>query len=324
MGQPRTRNPAQPGLDERIEVMAGALVALLSAFAFSMNGVLVRRGVVGASPAQGAFISVLLGVPLFALAALVAGQLSRLGDFELRAYGLLALAGVIHFVLGRFFNYQAIAAIGAARTAPLQTLQIPYTVLVALVVLGEGVNFWMWVGIALVMVGPAIMVERPRAALPAVDAQGAIALRQREGYLFAVLSSVAYGTSPILIRAALSGEAGLAVVGGFVSYTAAAGLLLAGLVLPSQRSLIGAFRPAAVRAFFGAGVAIFFAQMLRFIALSLAPVAVVATLQRASIIFTLMLSWLMNRDLELLTRRLVAGVVVSVLGAVLLVVASVG
>lgn len=304
--------------------MIGALVALLSAFAFSMNSVLVRRGVVGASAAQGAFISVLIGVPLFALAALIAGQIFRLGHFDLRAYGFLALAGVVHFVLGRFFNYQAIAAIGAARTAPLQTLQIPYTVLVALVVLGEGVTFWMWGGIALVMVGPAIMVERPRAAVPAVEAQGAIALRQREGYLFAVLSSVAYGTSPILIRAALSGEAGLAIAGGLISYAAAAGLLLAGLILPSQRSLIGAFRPAAVRAFFGAGVAIFLAQMLRFIALSLAPVAVVATLQRASILFTLMFSWLMNRELELLTGRLVVGVVISVAGAVLLVVASTG
>ncbi|MBM4419725.1 MAG: hypothetical protein FJ033_15670 [Chloroflexi bacterium] len=51
---------------------------------------------------------------------------------------------------------------------------------------------------------------------------------------------------------------------------------------------------------------------------------VVATLQRASIIFTLMPSWRMNRDLELLTRRLVVSVVVSVAGAVLLVVASTG
>ena len=147
-------------------------------------------------------------------------------------------------------------------------------------------------------------------------------LRQVEGYLSAMVSAVAYGTSPILIRAALEGESGLSVLGGLLSYSAAAVVLIASLVLPSQRAFIGTMRLATFRVFFTAAVAIFLAQMMRFIALSLASVAVVSTLQRASAVFTLLLTWAMNRDLEAITWRLVASIVISVAGAVLLVAAS--
>ncbi len=158
----------------------------------------------------------------------------------------------------------------------------------------------MLVGIVLVLLGPLVMLERPIRSARATGSGGepTARLRQGEGYLFAALATVAYGTSPILIRGALAGEAGLAVAGGLVSYLAAAAVLLASLMFPSQLSLQGAFQPRVLRAFLGASVAIFLAQMLRFLALSLTSVAVVATLQRANAIFTLLLAWLMNRELE--------------------------
>ncbi|MPZ50487.1 MAG: EamA family transporter [Dehalococcoidia bacterium] len=312
--------------------MLGALIALLSALAFAFNGVLVRRGVVHATASQGAFVTVLMGVPMFLIAALVAGQLLRIGDLSLAAFGFLTAAGVIHFVVGRYFNYQAIGAIGASRTGPLQALQIPYSVVVALIFLDEGVTLWMVIGIALIMLGPIVMVERrtpapvaaaamPAPVAPAAD-QPRPPLRQVEGYLYAALSAVAYGTSPILIRAALEGESGLSVLGGLISYSAAAAVLMASVVLPSQRAFIGSISPLTFRVFFGAGLAIFLAQMMRFIALSMASVAVVSTLQRASVVFTLLLTLGMNRHLEVVNPRLVLSILISVAGAVLVIVAS--
>ena len=289
--------------------MAGAIIALLSAFAFSLNGVLVRRGVMNATASQGAFITVLMGVPLFAFAALVSGQLFRVSSLSLESYGLLSAAGMIHFVVGRYFNYQAIAAIGAARTGPVQAMQIPYSIFVAMLTLGETVTLWMAVGIVLIMLGPAVMIERKKpapvaaavASIPEPASESATAaaiapavpkieLRQVEGYVCSILSAIAYGSSPILIRAALEGESGLSVLGGLISYTAAAALLIGSLLLPTQRTFVSTLRPATVRVFIGAGVSIFLAQMFRFIALSMASVAVVSTLQRASVVFTLVLS----------------------------------
>jgi drug/metabolite transporter (DMT)-like permease len=280
----------------------------------------------------GAFATILLGVPLFAIAALATGQLLRVDELSGEGYLLLGLAGIVHYVAGRFFNYAAIGAIGAARSSPIQSLALPYSVLVAYFTLDEGVTTGMAIGMAMILVGPAIIVERRSArvqvlapetvveALPAVEPPPQqFELRQAEGYLFAFIAAISYGSSPVLIRAALEDASGLSILGGFVSYVAAAGLLLVALLLPQGRQLAGALQPTVIRAFFGAGFFVFLAQVLRFLALSLASVAVVTTLLRFAGLFTLLLSWLINRSLERITWRLVAGVLMSLAGAVLLV-----
>jgi hypothetical protein len=50
----------------------------------------------------------------------------RICELSLSAFACLTAAGDVHFVFRRYFNYQAIGMIGAARTALVQALQIPY------------------------------------------------------------------------------------------------------------------------------------------------------------------------------------------------------
>ena len=312
--------------------MLGVVLAILSSFSFSLNGVMSRRGLAVASASAGAFVTVIIGVPMFLFAALVTGQLFRAGDVSGLGFLLLSTAGILHFGLGRYFNYRSMAAIGATRTGPIQSFTAPYAILVAYLLLDEGVTLLMGVGIALVLVGPAVMVERtgaparqpvpPRGASDTETASStppAFQLRQAEGYLFAGLSVGAYGTSPIMIRAALEGATNLSVLGGAIAYTAAATALIVTLLLPGRRGLITAMRPSTVRLFLGAGFFVFLAQMLRFIALSMAPVAVVTPLMRLSGVFTLILSWTFNRHLEKITLRVVLGIAVSLVGSVMLV-----
>ena len=304
-------------------MLLGVIFSLISSFSFSVNTVLARRGLARAAASAGAFVTVMIGVPMFLVAALVTGQLFNAGDVTLTAYAQLAAAGIIHFGFGRYCNYRATSAIGATRTAPVQALTVPYAVLIAFLFLGETVNIGMGIGIALMLAGPAMMVERSpvRAVQGASDTQPAFELKQAEGYLFAALSIAFYGTSPILIRAALAGTTDLAVFGGLVAYTAAAGALIVTLVVPARRELIGAMRFGTVRLFLGAGFFVFAAQMFRFIALSLAPVALITPLQRTGGIFVLGLSWAINRHLEKITWEVVVGFLISVGGAVVLVAA---
>ena len=91
------------------------------------------------------------------------------------------------------------------------------------------------------------------------------------------------------------------------------------LLIPARRQLAGAFQLSVVRAFAPAGFFVWLAQMLRFISLSLASVAVVTTMLRFGGLFTLLLSWWFNRSLERITWRLVLGVLMSLGGAILLV-----
>ncbi len=145
--------------------------------------------------------------------------------------------------------------------------------------------------------------------------------RQVEGYIAATLAAVAYGTSPILFRAALEGQTDLSALSGLVSYVAASVLLLASALLPGRRYLLRALEPGRFRLFFGASASVFAAQMLRFLGLSPEPVAVVTALERMNSVLTLGLSYHMNRMLELITMRVVIGVCISVLGTLILVAA---
>ncbi|MEX2599473.1 MAG: DMT family transporter [Dehalococcoidia bacterium] len=321
-------------------MIIGAILSVASAFSFSLNNVMARRAMASAAASQGAFITVLIGVPLFLLAALVSGQLFRLGEIPVNGYVLLAAAGILHFSIGRFFNYRAIAAVGSARSQPIQTMSIPYSILIAFIFLGETINWIMAFGILLVMIGPTVVIERnqrkpapepPRGASPEAEADEkatakakppgtpAFELRQLEGYSFAILATTCYGTSPLLIRAALEGQTDLSVVGGAIAYFAAGLFVLSSLLLPRNRTLIRAVNLHNFRLFFGAGFFVFLAQMLRFMALSLAPVAIVTPLQRLAGLFTLVLASTINKDLEKINRRVIFGVIISLTGSAILI-----
>ena len=311
----------------------GALLSLASSFSFSVNAILVRRGIAGAgaTASQGAFITVLLGVPFGFAAVVITGQLLRFGEVAPTGYLLLLAAGVVHFGVGRYCNYRSVEAIGAARSGPIQGIVTPYSILMAVILLDEVVTLTMLFAIALVLLGPAVVLERrPRTAAEGEGTRGsrlrenvgtanALEVRFLEGYTFAILAALAYGTSPILIRAALMDATRTAAIGTFVAYCGASAVLFATLVLPGRRQLMGSINLRVMRLFGGAGFAVFLAQLLRFFALSLADVSVVNPLQRMANVFTVILTWMFNRSLETITLRVVIGVLVSFAGSALLV-----
>ena len=315
----------------------GALLSLASAFSFAVNFILVRRGIAdaGATAAQGAFITVLLGVPFGLVAVIVTGQLFNFGQLTPAGYLLFAAAGIVHFGIGRYCNYRGIAAIGAPRAATIQAIAVPYSVVMAMLLLDERPTILMYAGIALILGSPALMVDRGKRRSPHPDplpeeegkkesGAPAVEMRMVEGYTFSLLAAGAYGTSPILIRAAVEDATGTAAIGTFIAYVGASAMLMATLALPAQRGLMGAINLRYMRLFGGAGFAVFFAQLLRFFALSIADVSIVNPLMRMIGVFTLILSYLVNRRLEHITLGVVLGVLVSFTGSALLVTAAAG
>ncbi len=285
------------------------------------------QGRVHATPLQAAFVTILIGVPLFLLAALLLGQVQRADEVSASSYALLAASGIVNFVGGRYFNYRAIDALGLARAAPFQAISLPYSILIAFIFLGEGLSAVMILAVGLIIVGPAIMVERRLEQEPGSDVLGpernavALRLRQRqvEGYFYAIVAAVAYGTSPILIRAAIEDSSAVALLGGLVAHAAAAIVLLSLAVSPVGTELRQAISVRVFRTFLFAGLLVFLAQVLRFLALALAPIAIATALERTQIVFTFLLAYKVNQALELITLRVAFGVLASSVGAVLLV-----
>jgi uncharacterized membrane protein len=300
--------------------MLGAFLALCSAATFALNNAFARRGVLTGSALQALSISVPIGVPMFFLGVIVTGSLGVFLDLSAKAYFYFALAGVLHFAWGRYCNYRAVKAIGSNLAGPLQESSVLIALFLAIVLLGENLTGLKLAGILLVLGGPLVVVEvgkKPKKK--DADKKQTFTPLYAEGYLFAGLSALGYGCSPILIRSAVEQSGpGAGLAGGTISYLAASIVVLVVILAIGGAREVAAVEKSNARWFLFAGLLVGVSQMLRYLALSVAPVTVVTPIQRLSLIFRMLFGWLMNRDHEVFSWRLFAGTLISLAGAVLL------
>lgn len=313
--------------------MLGGFLALLSAVAFAFETATARRGVVSASVVQALSISVPLGVPIFLLVAWASGSLDAIFGFPVEAILLLSAAGILHFIWGRYCNYRANKAIGSNLAGPIQQFNLLVALVLAICLLGEALTPLRVLGIMLVILGPMLVYERATrgqapaaqeaapelAARAGAEAKVVFQPRYAEGYLFALLSSVGYGVSPILVRMALEARGiEFSISGGLISYAAATAVFLLILLVPGQAAHIASVNRTSARWFFISGTFVCIAQMLRYMALAIAPVSVVTPIQRLSLVFRLYFSKLINPDHEVFSSRVYLATALALIGALAL------
>jgi drug/metabolite transporter (DMT)-like permease len=297
----------------------GGLLALCAAATFAFNNTLARRGVLTGSVFQAMAITVPLGVPLMLVAALIFDALPALNDFTLTNYVFFAAAGIAHFVFGRYCNYRAVKAIGANLSGPLTEVSVLFALVFAVTLLGEKLTIMKVIGIALILAGPLLTVEKSIKLKAAGQKDLGFTPHFVEGYIFSLLAAAAYGTSPILVRMALEhANWHASIAGGLVSYGAAALVVLVAIPLLGQVKHVAAMPGEAMKWFCWAGFFVGLSQLLRYIALSFAPVSVVSPIQRLSLVFRLVFSYMLNRRYEVFDSRMIVGTFVSLLGAVFL------
>jgi uncharacterized membrane protein len=308
----------------------------------------VRRGVLTGSVLQAMAITVPIGLPISFLVALATGSLAAVAGFSSRALVALSLSGVMHFVWGRYCNYRATRAIGTNLVAPIQQINLIFTLMLAIWILGETLTPLRMLGIALVLLGPSFTLRAeaaPGAGAPlgAEAPIGAKALgadvtslgmtdgapaeiitpafrpSYAEGYFWALLSATGYGLSPILVRIGLEGK-GLAVsVAGNLVASLAATLLMGLFLLPPRQlkhALAVEREPA--KWFTLSGILVAISQLFLYMAMSIAPVTVVSPINRLSILFRLYFSRLLNPQHEVFGGKVVLGTIVSLTGALVL------
>lgn len=314
--------------------MLGGFLALVCAATFAFNNASIRRGVLSGSVSQAMAITVPIGVPIFLVAALVLGSLGMVTRFSSTSLLCLSLAGVMHFVWGRYCNYRATKAMGAILVAPVQQASMILTLVLAIWILGETLTPLRLFGIVLVILGPSISLpgakEKSAKATDrtgrTVDGRAATAPamppfkpRYLEGYAYALLSSTGYGLSPILVRLGLE-HSGIpaSAAGGLVSYGAATAVFAVILLWPGQWRHVRLVKPEAAKWFTVSGVFVCLSQMFRYMALAVAPVSVVTPIQRLSILFRIYFARMLNPDHEVFGGKILLGTIVSLLGTLAL------
>lgn len=312
--------------------MLGGILAILAAASFGFNNAALRRGVLSGSVFQALAITVPMGVPLFLLAGIVTGHIDKLWSFPGEAYLWLGAAGVMHFVWGRYCNYRSTKAIGGNLSGPWKQSQLILALILAMLLLGETLTPLKILGIALIVMGVMFTSRAKHKKKPKVESNidGATEVPEKpkkektpdfepnyaEGYTFALLSATGYGISPVLVRMGLEDQGpGFSIAGGLVSYTAAA--LVVGIIILAGRQWghIRELNPVAAKWFTLAGALVGLSQGLRYAALSIAPVTVVAPIQSTSAVFRVLFGWLINREHEVFGLWVYLGVLFSMLGA---------
>ena len=299
--------------------MLGAILAFASAAFFGLNNAATRRGVLTGTVLQGMAITVPLGVPIFIGFALAMGGFQALSNWDVAPFVWMALAGLVHFVIGRFGNYKATQLLGATLSTPVQQLSILVALALAFLFLGETINGANLFGIALILIGP-MMLARRRGAVKKAGADKGFEPDYLRGTLWGAVCALGYGTSPLFIVLALGQGAtmGDSVGGLLVSYVAATLAVLVFLALSGGRGVVAGMDGRSVRWFLFSALLVALSQLFRYLALAIAPVAVGVPIQRLSVVFRLLFNAAINRQHEVFDSWVIASILLAVLGAVAL------
>ena len=317
--------------------MLGAFFAALGAFTFALNNAMLRRGVLTGTVMQAMAVTVPVGATGFLALAAVTGALPALLEFPPMAAAWMAGQGIVHFLVGRFFNYRASQLVGVNLSAPVVQLQVAVTLLLAVLTMHEPFTVLQSIGAVLMLAGSFATQTQStqrtiaKAAQPPSPASEAAAHAGRErerklsftpryltGYLFSSGAAIAYGVSPLMVRLAFDRAPQASVpAGGVIAYVAATLVFSLLLVRPAVRRDIGGLKPENVRWFVWAAVLVTVSQGFVYASLAVAPLMVVTPILQLSLIFRIFLSWLINREYEVLSTGVIVGSLAAIIGSLL-------
>ena len=288
------------------------ILALASSLGFGSNVLFVRLATQRITVLVTAFFAVATG----ALIAITSAFIFNFGDiWQLTpiAFAWFALLASGHHLLARMLNYTAISMIGAARAAPIVSTSPIFSAALAIALLGERPNTFIYIGTFMVVGGMALVVT---GGLQAGGARPEVSSNNL-GYLFAIGASLGLGTMDVIAKHITSEIAPPLV-------TAAFSLLIGTLLLAviSHRQVVSSFGPSQ-RGHVGhammAGVSVGLAIILFYSALSRAPVTVMSPVASGSPLVTLIVAHVFMRRLESINPPLAIGTLITVAGIIMVV-----
>lgn len=277
------------------------LMALSSALCTASATILIQRGLRGSTFYAGAWINVVVG----AVAAWsAAAWLVPIEEFTWQAVPYFALSGLIGTTGGRLFRVFAIQKVGAPVAAAVNNLTPLVASGLAILLLGERVTLPIVSGTLVIVAGTILLSLSGRY----------IGFRVRDlSYPF--IAASCFGIVQILRKLGLASAGPL--LGATINVTAA---LIAVTAFVAASGHLGSLRCSrrSLLYFIGGGIAENGGVFLLLLALGFGDVSVVIPLAGTAPLFVLGLAYLIPSDRARLGWRIVAGVVLIVLGVGLL------
>jgi len=298
----------------------GSLLAFGALALFATNIIVTRVAMRRLAIDAGFLIAVAANV-LFA--ALVTGVELALRSEPLRieayAFAMFALAGVFTTYLGRWFFFEAVARLGAARASTFQVSSPLFTALFAWAFLGERLSATTVAAMVGVVYGLFVVGAPVERAASTRAPRRRIAALASAGLLVGLGSSLAYAIGNVLRGDAIhrSPEPALGALLGAIT-----GLALHAALNRSRREL-----PALLRAADRRGVALYAvsgaltitAQMLTIASMRHIPISIAAFITLCTPIFVIPASHVLFGHEERITVRVVLGSALTLAGIAVIV-----
>jgi drug/metabolite transporter (DMT)-like permease len=296
--------------------MIGQFLGLLSGLGFAGNSVFMRQAVFRTKEtATSVFVSIIFGTIVFSLVLALSGDAGQLGTASWQAIAALAGAGITVFILGTSLNYYSMKLIGANRTSPLLSLSTPAAVILGIACVDEPFTSGLAWGAGFIVVG-VVLVTTERTSASMSDS----VTTKRDlvkGVAAGLSAGILYGSGPVLVKIAIK-EGNSPFTALFISYVTALLLILVPWVLSGKlRESLGFYKKAIVPMSVGAASSSI-AQLFRYISLDYISVSVVIPLNSTATLFTILLSFVINRRIELFTWRIIVGAILVVGGVFLI------
>ncbi|MDK2384829.1 MAG: EamA family transporter, partial [Candidatus Korarchaeota archaeon] len=219
--------------------------------------------------------------------SMATGELWRL---DMGGWGLYALAGVLHYVIGRLLIYSSIDMIGAASASVSASPSIVLASVFAWPFLGGGLGPRVAASVGLVALAVHLAGSKP-------SGQGSGGRRAMLGLAAGLGSSLVFAITTLLVRYAGTSH-GAATAGVFVSYLAALSIMLPYALIRGWLAADLGVRDKHLVFAAAGGVLVSLGQLFRYNALGLAPVALVVVFVSMNSVYAALLSPLVKAARE--------------------------
>ncbi|MCS7135814.1 MAG: DMT family transporter [Nitrososphaerota archaeon] len=292
--------------------MLGLTLSLLSAVIFGLNSVVVRRGLITGDVYPSVWISLIFAIPYTLVISSLTGEIWALTNLSFTAIIYFAIAGISNFLVVRYLIYMAIKLAGATVTLPIVSCDTLITVFLGIIVLGEGFSFKLIVATILVVIGIVLVTSRNAHV---EGGRGSI-INFKRGILYAILAMLSLSISSITIR-----------LGTLETNTPSLGLLISNffalttgsvlLALPKYKEEVLSVDVKAKNYFLIGAFLVTTGQLTRYVALANAPVSLASPVINTHPLFTLILSYIFNRKLEVFDWKVLVGTPLVVIALIL-------
>lgn len=302
----------------------GELLALCSACCFASANLTIARGAGAGARDNGAFLSILVTT---AMAACLWVATSLRGGWprpDAASLAWFAAAGVLTMFIGRVFLFASVQHLGAVRASAVKRLNPVFSVILAVLVLGESLDRYTALGMVLIFSSFALLVrqslkdEAARGAPRAAQATWNSRLKSL-GFFYGPVSALAYAVGYVARKQGLdlTPDAALGTLVG--ALVGALSFMVAARFVDSYRqslrSAFTKFNPWLL----SAGILSSSGQLLYFAALSHTTISRVALVTSMEVFVTILLSMVFLRKTEQLNAATLQAAALGVAGTLFIV-----